>query len=249
MKHLKYLVLTLLLTLAPLARAETVRVAVAANFSAAMEKIAADFAKATGHEAELSFGATGKFYAQIKNGAPFGVLLSADTSTAERLEREALGIPGTRRTYAIGKLVLWSAQPGVVDPKGDVLKKGTFKHLALANPETAPYGAAAVQVLTKLDLLQALKPKLVQGENIAQAYQFAASGNAELGFVALSQVIKGGKITEGSAWMVPPELYDPIRQDAILLSAGKANPAATALLDYLKGDEARAVILSYGYAL
>jgi len=246
---LKYLLLTVLLGVATSARAEKVQVAVAANFSAPMEKVAAEFAKATGHEALLSFGATGKLYAQIKNGAPFGVLLSADTTTPEKLEKEGLGVPGTRRTYAIGKLVLWSAQPGIVDAQGDVLEKGTFRHVSLANPETAPYGAAAVQVLTKLGLLEALKPKFVQGENIAQAHQFVASGNAELGFVALSQVMKDGNITAGSAWIVPPELYEPLRQDAILLSAGKSNPAAVALLEFLKGAAARAVILSYGYTL
>jgi molybdate transport system substrate-binding protein len=249
MRHLKYLLLTVLLGVATSARAEKVQVAVAANFSAPMEKVAAEFAKATGHEALLSFGATGKLYAQIKNGAPFGVLLSADTTTPEKLEKEGLGVPGTRRTYAIGKLVLWSAQPGIVDAQGDVLEKGTFRHVSLANPETAPYGAAAVQVLTKLGLLEALKPKFVQGENIAQAHQFVASGNAELGFVALSQVMKDGNITAGSAWIVPPELYEPLRQDAILLSAGKSNPAAVALLEFLKGAAARAVILSYGYTL
>ncbi|HWO14317.1 MAG TPA: molybdate ABC transporter substrate-binding protein [Polyangiaceae bacterium] len=246
---MKYLLLTVLLGVATSARAEKVQVAVAANFSAPMEKVAAEFAKATGHEALLSFGATGKLYAQIKNGAPFGVLLSADTTTPEKLEKEGLGVPGTRRTYAIGKLVLWSAQPGIVDAQGDVLEKGTFRHVSLANPETAPYGAAAVQVLTKLGLLEALKPKFVQGENIAQAHQFVASGNAELGFVALSQVMKDGNITAGSAWIVPPELYEPLRQDAILLSAGKSNPAAVALLEFLKGAAARAVILSYGYTL
>jgi molybdate transport system substrate-binding protein len=246
---LKACLSALVLLLASAAHADTVRVAVAANFAAPMEKIAADFATATGHEAVLSFGATGKFYAQIKNGAPFAVLLAADATTPAKLEREGAAVPGTRLTYAIGKLVLWSAQPGLVDAKGDVLKGKAFEHLAIANPETAPYGTAAIQVLTKLNLLEALKPKFVQGESITQAYQFVASENAELGFVALSQVIKGGAVSSGSAWVVPAELHEPLRQEAILLAAGKSNPAAAALLDYLKGDKARAVILSYGYVL
>lgn len=241
--------IALLLFVPSFARADEVQVAVAANFTAPMQRLAADFAAATGHEAELSFGATGKFYTQIKNGAPFGVLLAADDTTPAKLEKEGAAVAGTRRTYAIGKLVLWSAKPGVVDPKGDVLKSGQFKHIALANPETAPYGAAAIQVLTKLQLLDVLRPRFVQGENIAQAHQFVATGNAELGFVALSQVIKDGKVSDGSAWLVPTDLHDPIRQDAVLLNAGKNNPAAAALLEYLKGDKAKAVILSYGYSL
>jgi molybdate transport system substrate-binding protein len=249
MKYSQVLVLALALGIASVARAETVQVAVAANFTAPMQKIATDFAAATGHEAVLVFGSTGKLYAQIENGAPFGVLLAADDTTPAKLEREEAAVPGTRRTYAIGKLVLWSAKPGVVDPKAEVLKKGSFKHLAIANPQTAPYGAAAIQVLTKLNLLDALKPKFVQGENITQAHQFVATGNAELGFVALSQVMDDGKIVSGSVWIVPNDLHAPLRQDAIVLNAGKDNPAAAALMEYLKGANARAVILGYGYTL
>jgi molybdate transport system substrate-binding protein len=249
MQNLNALLLALVLAFASVARADTVQVAVAANFTAPMEKIAADFAAATGHQASLAFGATGKFYAQIKNGAPFGVFLSADATTPVKLEQEGAAVPGTRRTYAIGKLVLWSAQPGVVDAKGEVLKQGAFKHLAIANPKTAPYGAAAIQVLTNLNLLEATKPKFVQGENIAQTHQFVATGNAELGFVAMSQVMKDGAVSGGSAWIVPSELHEPLRQDAIILNPGKGNPAATALMDYLKGDKAKAVILAYGYTL
>lgn len=236
------------LALAALAAdAEQVHVAVAANFTAPMQKIATAFAASTGHKAELSFGATGKFYAQIVNGAPFQLLLSADEATPARLEREGLVVANTRFTYALGRLVLWSAQPDLVDAQGAVLKTGQFRHLAIANPKLAPYGAAAVQVMQRMDLDAALQPRLVQGENIAQAYQFVASGNAQLGFVALSQVMVDGQIANGSAWLVPTGLHDPIRQDAALLTPGKDNAAAAALLQYLRGDKARAIIRSYGY--
>lgn len=229
--------------------AAEVQVAVAANFTAPMQKIAADFEKATGHKAQLAFGATGKFYAQIKNGAPFEVLLAANDETPARLEKEGMAVAGTRFTYAIGQLALWSAKPGVVDGKGDVLKKGAFEHLAIANPRLAPYGAAAVETLNKLGLLGALQPKFVQGENIAQTFQFVGTGNAELGFVALSQVFEDGKLKSGSAWIVPSSLHAPIRQDAVVLEKGKDNPAAAALMKYLRSDAARAIIQSYGYAL
>jgi molybdate transport system substrate-binding protein len=226
-----------------------VQVAVAANFTAPMKQIAADFAKATGHRAVLAFGATGKLYAQIANGAPFEVFLAADETTPAKLEKEGHAVAGSRFTYAVGKLVLWSAQPGFVDAKGEVLNGGNFNKLSIANPKTAPYGAAAIQTLTRLKLLATLQPKFVQGENIAQTLQFVSTGNAELGFVALSQVFKDGKITSGSAWIVPGELHDPIHQDAALLTKGKDSAAAAALLAYLKGDPARTVIRSFGYAL
>jgi molybdate transport system substrate-binding protein len=240
----------LLFTLAACAQSATageVQVAVAANFTAPMQKIAAAFEGDTGHKAQLAFGATGKFYAQIAHGAPFEVLLAADDATPLKLEQEHLAAPATRFTYAIGRLVLWSAQPGVVDGEGRVLDKADFTHLAIANPKTAPYGAAAVETLTSLRLLARLQPKIVQGESIAQAYQFVSSGNAQLGFVALSQVVSDGRIGAGSGWIVPDKLHGPIRQDAVLLAGGVANPAARALLDYLKSDKARAIIRSYGY--
>jgi molybdate transport system substrate-binding protein len=230
------------------AHADEVQVAVAANFTAPMKTIAAEFEKATGHKAQLAFGATGKFYAQIKNGAPFEILLAADDETPAKLEREGAAVAGTRFTYAIGQLALWSAKPGVVDDKAEVLKKGTFRHLSIANPRLAPYGAAAVETLTRLGLLSSLESKFVQGENIAQTFQFVSSGNAELGFVALSQIYEDGKIKSGSAWIVPGNLHNPIRQDAIVLSKGKDNPAAAALMEYLKGEQARTVIKSYGYS-
>ena len=240
------LILTALL--AGAAHADTVSVAVAANFTAPMQKIAAEFAKDTGHKAELSFGATGKFYAQISNGAPFGILLSADDTTPAKIAREGKGVADSRFTYAVGKLVLWSKQDGYVDAQGAVLKTGKFQHVAIANPKLAPYGLAAEQTLTQLGLLEQIKPKFVQGENIGQTYQFAATGNAELGFVALSQVMEDGKIKSGSAWLVPPNMHEPIRQDAIVLNTAKDNAAAKALMDYLRGDKARAIITSYGYA-
>jgi molybdate transport system substrate-binding protein len=231
------------------AQADEVQVAVAANFTAPMQKIAAEFEKDTGHKAVLAFGATGKFYAQISNGAPFEVFLAADDDTPAKLEAEHRTVPGTRFTYATGKLVLWSAQDGYVDGRGQVLKTGNFAHLAIANPRTAPYGAAAVETLTRLNVYDRVQGKLVQGENIAQTHQFVSTGNAPLGFVALSQVYRDGKFTSGSGWIVPANLHSPIRQDAVILARGRANPAARALADYLKSNKARDIIRSYGYAL
>lgn len=231
------------------ARADVVQVAVAANFTAPMQRIAAEFESQSGHRLLLSFGATGKFHAQIRNGAPFEVLLAADDATPARLEAEGAAVAGSRFPYAIGRLVLWSARPGFVDAEARVLREGSFRHLAIANPKTAPYGAAAVQTLERLKLLDALAPKFVQGENIAQAQQFVASGNAELGFVALSQVWRDGKLVQGSGWVVPEGLHEPIRQDAVLLLPGRDRPAAQALLRYLRGERARLLIGSFGYEL
>ncbi|MEO4046354.1 molybdate ABC transporter substrate-binding protein [Pseudomonas sp. CAU 1711] len=241
--------LALGLAFAGSAFAERVLVAVAANFTAPMKALAADFEKDTGHSLVAAYGATGQLYAQIHNGAPFEVFLSADDSTPAKLEREGLGVPGTRFTYAIGTLALWSAKPGYVDDQGQVLHGDRFQHLAVANAKTAPYGLAAMQTLAKLGLSQAVAKKLVEGQNIAQTYQFVASGNAELGFVALSQIYQDGRITSGSAWLVPTELHEPIRQDALILAKGKDNPAAKALVEYLRGTKAVAVIRAYGYQL
>ncbi|MDO8717825.1 MAG: molybdate ABC transporter substrate-binding protein [Polaromonas sp.] len=227
--------------------AAQVSVAVAANFAAPMQKIAAAFAQDTGHKAVLSFGATGKFYAQIRHGAPFQVLLAADDTTPARLAQDGLAVSGTRFTYAVGRLVLWSKQAGGVDDKGEVLRRGTFARLAIADPKLAPYGAAAAQTLAKLGLLQSLQARMVQGESIGQAYQFVATGNAALGFLALSQVMSDGKISEGSAWVVPAHLHAPIRQDAVVLAAGKDNPAAAALAAYLQGDKAQGIMRGFGY--
>lgn len=229
--------------------ADEVQVAVAANFTAPIQAIAKDFEKDTGHKLVASFGATGQFYAQIKNGAPFEVFLSADDTTPEKLENEGETVKGSRFTYAIGTLALWSPKEGYVDAKGEVLKKNDYKHLSIANPKAAPYGLAATQVLAKLNLTEATKGKLVEGQNITQAFQFVSTGNAELGFVALSQIYKDGKVSNGSAWIVPASLHDPIKQDAVILNKGKDNAAAKALVDYLKGPKAAEVIKSYGYEL
>ncbi len=237
------------LSLMAQAQAGDALLAVAANFTAPMQKIAQAFEQDTGHKAVLSFGATGSFYAQIKNGAPFDVLLAADDDTPLKIEKEGLSVVGSRFTYATGQLVLWSKQAGLVDDKGEVLRSGKFQKLAIANPKLAPYGLAATETLTQLGLLSELQPKIVMGESIGQTYQFLVTENAQLGFVALSQVFADGKITQGSAWVVPAKLHNPIQQDAVLLNSGKSNPAAAALLTYLKSDKARAIIKAYGYQL
>ncbi len=245
----RLLVLVITMTLPMVTMAGEVSVAVASNFTAPMKVIAQAFERDTGHKVILSFGATGQFYAQIKNGAPFAVLLAADDETPARLEREGVAVTGTRFTYATGKLVLWSKKADLVDDKGEILKTGKFDKLALANPKLAPYGAAAMQVLEKLSLTKQLGPKLVEASNIGQTFQFVSSGNAALGFVALSQVFENGKLKEGSGWVVPSNLYSPIKQDAVLLTSGKANLAAQALLHYLRSDKAKAIIVSFGYDL
>jgi molybdate transport system substrate-binding protein len=256
-------------------QAAEVQVAVAANFAGPLARIGEGFTAATGHTLKVSAGATGKFYTQIQAGAPFEVLIAADDETPRKLISEGLAVAGSNFTYAIGKLVLWSAQPGVVDGDGQVLSAGRFQHLAIANPKLAPYGAAGLEVIKALGLSDALAPKLVTAESIAQAYQFVSTGNAELGFVALSQVIAAGppqgdqrplggpaakppggqttlmpgKPVQGSYWLVPQALYGQIRQDAVLLKTGDANAAARALLSYLKSPAAKAVIESFGYGL
>lgn len=222
--------------------AET-NVAVAANFTDAAKEIAAAFKQKTGHEAVLSFGATGQLYAQITQDAPFQVMLSADDERPKKLVEDGLGVADSRFTYAIGKLVLWSKTKDFV--KGEeTLRAGAFTKLSIANPTAAPYGAAAVETLKALKIYETLQPKIVQGNNIAQAFQFIDTGNAELGFIALSQLAGN---PGGSRWLVPQALYTPIRQDAVLLKKGAANEAATAFIAFLKGPEARAIIEKYGY--
>jgi molybdate transport system substrate-binding protein len=230
-----------------LAHADELSVAVAANFAGPLARIAEGFTATSGHALKVSSGATGKLYAQIVAGAPFEVLIAADDETPKRLISEGHAVAGSSFTYAIGKLVLWSAQPGFVDDQGAVLAAGRFAHLAIANPKVAPYGRAGAEVLEARGLADALAPKLVTGESIAQAYQFVATGNAELGFVALSQVAVPGKPAAGSSWLVPQSLYSQIRQDAVLLKAGEKSPAAAALLTYLKSAPAKRVIQSFGY--
>jgi molybdate transport system substrate-binding protein len=229
--------------------AATVLVAVAANFTKPMTEIAEEFEKTTGHSANLSFGSSGKFVSQLENGGPFEVFLSADEKGPQKLVDDGLAVANSQFTYALGKLVLWSATPGYVDNRGKILSTGGFKHLALADPKLAPYGTAAIEVLKKLELFKKLEPMFVQGENIAQTYQFVSTANAELGFVALSQVIDNGKITKGSGWIVPSDDYAPIRQGAVLLKKGAENPAAIPLLNFLKSAPALAIIEKYGYDL
>lgn len=239
------LLLTCQLTAAHAAEA---LVAVAANFVTPLQAIAASFEKDTGHKLRLSSGSSGKLYAQIRHGAPFDVFLSADSEIPARLEAEGLAVPGSRFTYATGTLVLWSPRPDFVDTQGNVLNGDGFTRLAIASPKLAPYGAAAIETLTQLKLRARLEPRFVQGESIAQTYQFVMSGNAELGFVALSQVMKDGRLTAGSAWIVPAHHHAPIRQDAVLLGRGAQNPAAHALMDYLKQPRIKALIRGYGYS-
>jgi molybdate transport system substrate-binding protein len=223
------------------------QVAVAANFAEPAKAIAAVLEKTTGHTLRITVGSTGRLFAQIRNGAPFDVLLSADTRAPEQLEADGLAQPGSRFTYATGKLVLWSADPAKVDNQGAVLKGEGFRKLAIANPKTAPYGAASVEVIDKFGLSAALSPKLVQGESIGQTYNFAFTGNAEIAFVALSQVLEGGRLKGGSMWVVPQSLYTPIRQDAVLLKTGANNEAAIALMTLLQSPNIKTLIRSYGY--
>ncbi len=232
-----------LLIAAPVAAAET-QVAVAANFTEPAKDIAAAFAKATGNTAVLSFGSSGAFYTQMAHGAPFEVFLSADADRPKKAEQDGLGVPNSRFTYAVGRLVLYSTTPGLVDDHGAVLAKGGFAHLSIADPAAAPYGQAAVETLQKLKLYRDVEAKIVKGTSITQAYQFVATGVAELGFVAQSQVIN---VPGGSRWLVPEADHQPIDQQAVLLSTGASNPAATAFMKFLRGPEAVAIIKRYGY--
>ncbi|MBK5933146.1 molybdate transport system substrate-binding protein [Rhodovulum imhoffii] len=232
------------LTIAPSARAGEVLAAVAANFTGAANEIAAAFTEATGHTVIHSFGPTGQIYAQITQEAPFEVFLAADQARPERAEAEGYAVPGTRFTYGVGRVVLWSADDTLIDGTGAVLGSGDFTHIAIANPQTAPYGAAAVETMQGLGVFASLGDKIVQGMTITQTHQFVATGNAQLGFVALSQVLDD---ESGSRWMVPQDLYAPIRQDAVLLERGAENEAARAYLAFLKGPEARMIIEKFGY--
>lgn len=231
------------------AHAAEAQVAVAANFAEPIKAIAAVLQKTTGHTLKISSGASGAFYTQIRNGAPFDVFLSADHQRPELLEKDGLAQPGTRFTYATGKLVLWSVKPGRVDGQGAVLKAADLGKVAYANPKTAPYGAAALQAIQRLGLTPSLTPRLVQGESIGQTYSFVKTGNADVGFVALSQVLEGGRLKEGSVWMVPQAHYDAIRQDAVILKKGAANEAAQALIRLLQSPNIKDLIRSYGYEL
>lgn len=226
-----------------------VRAAVASNFSAPMERIVALFQQESGHAVKVSLGSSGKFYTQIRGGAPFDVFLGADEAIPKRLEQEGLAVGGSRIVYALGRLVLWSVQPGFVDAKGAVLYKDGYGKLAIADPRLAPYGMAAKEVMEKMTVWNALQRRLVKGENITQTYQFVATENAELGFVALSQIMRDGKIGEGSYWLVPPGMHKPIRQGAVLLSGAQDQAAARAFLAFLKSEKAKAVMRGFGYEL
>ncbi len=224
-----------------------VNVAVASNFAAPMERLVPLFQKESGHTVKMSTGASGKLYAQIKSGAPFDAFLSADEEMPKQLMQDGLAVSGTRFVYATGRLVLWGAQPGLVDEKGAVLNKGNFNMLATANPRFSPYGVAAKETLTKLTMWNAIQGKLDKGENVTQTYQLAATEKVDLAFIALSQVMRGGKVTAGSWWLVPPELHKPIRQSAVLLTGAKDQAAAEAFLAFLKSEKARAVMRGFGY--
>jgi molybdate transport system substrate-binding protein len=224
--------------------ADETQVAVAANFTEPAKAIAAGFAKATGHTARLTFASSGQIYAQVANGAPFQVFLSADEERPAKAEAEGLAVKGARFTYAVGRIVLYSRTPGLVDAKGAVLKSGRFEKVAIADPKTAPYGLAAVETMTRRGVYGALRPRIVQGASIAQVYQFVGTGAAELGFVALSQVVQ---VKGGSRWVVPASDHTPIVQQAVLLKTGAQSPAAKAFLDYLRSPAAHAVIRRYGY--
>ena len=228
------------------AAAAEVKAAVAANFTATMKELAAKFEAKTGNKVTLSFGSSGKLYTQIVNGAPYDIFLSADAARPEKLEDEGGAVQGSRFTYAMGRLALWSAQPDFVDSEGTVLNSEKFERIAIANPKTAPYGAAAVEVLQGLGLYEKLSPRIVQGDNIAQTYQFVSTGNAQLGFVALSQVMAK---QSGSWWQIPQDYYTPIRQDAVLLKSAADNKAAKALLDFLRSPEAKQIIEQSGYGV
>lgn len=236
---------TLLFSVA--AQAAEVKVAVAANFAQPMKDIAAEFERDSGHKVSITPGASGKFFAQISNGAPFEVFLSADDETPTKLVKEGKAVSGSQLTYAIGRLVLWSPDKNLVDVGGSVLKTDKFKFIAIANAKVAPYGRAAVQTMQKLGVLTAIEPRVVQGESIAQTFQFVSTGNAQIGFVALSQVMEQGKMKPGSAWVVPESMHAQLRQDAVLLNPGRDSAAASALLAYFKSDKAKKIIEGYGY--
>lgn len=250
MKSIKFGLLgALLATMAQVANAGEVSAAVAANFTEPMKQIVELFQKETGHTARLSFGSSGKFTSQIKEGAPFDVFIAADEKNPKLLEKEGLAVEGSRFVYALGKLVLWSAQPGFVDDKGYVLHKGNYNKIAYADPKLAPYGLAAKETFEDQGLWTVVQGKLVTGESITQTYQFAATGNAELAFIALSQITKDGKVSEGSWWIVPAHMYNPIKQAAVQLTAAKDKDAAKAFLTFLKSEKAVAIIRNFGYEL
>jgi len=251
MKRLSFLRLAavpaLLILLAPAARADEVVAAVAANFAAAMTRIEPAFEKASGHQLTVVLGSSGKYVQQIQQGAPFDVFLSADAERPALLAKSGLGVPASSFTYAVGRVALWSPDPQAITDGPAYLRAAPFRHLAIGNPVVAPYGAAAQQAMEKLGVWDGVQDRIVRGDDIGQVYAMVASGAAEAGFVALSAVIAGPK--PGSRWVVPADLHAPLRQDAILVTRARANPAAQAFLDFLKTPAAREVITALGYDL
>lgn len=232
------------------ASAADVNIAVAANFTAPMKEIAALYEKDTGTKVLASYGATGAFYAQIKNGAPYQVLFAADAKTPAKIEAEGLGVKGTAKPYAFGKLVLWSAAPDFVKQDKNFILSDAVKKIAVANPKLAPYGEAAYQTMESWGNLEKATPKFVTGDNIGKTYQYAKTENAQVGFVALSQVYKDGKFTSGSGWIIPSEIYKPIRQDSVVLNPGKDNKDVAAFMKFMaESPKVRAIVESYGYGL
>lgn len=225
--------------------AETITIAVASNFTATMNELISRFEEDTGHEVQVSYGSSGRFYAQITNGAPFDAFFSADQEKPALLEESELASGSF--TYAIGALALWSKSPDLQLDQGEFLRDGSFNKLSMANPRLAPYGQAAIEVLSALGLEINTREHWVQGENITQAFQFVDSENADLGFVALSQILQNGELRAGSFWLIPPALYAPIRQDAVLLKRAEAKQAAIDFLNYVQSPSALSLIESYGY--
>ncbi len=246
MAVMKWFLIPCFIMALPFAHADTLRVAVASNFADTLRALAGTFEQQTGHTLQVLPGSTGKHYAQIRNGAPFDIFLAADVRRPALLEKAGVGVPATRFTYALGQLVLWSASPNKVDARGDVLLQSDFKRLAIANPALAPYGRAARDVLEARGLWVSLQAKIVRGENIAQTFQFIQTGNAELGFVAWSQLLRHDGTAEGSWWSIPQSLYRPIEQQALQI---KDTPAARAFMNFLQSPEARADIKAHGYGL
>ncbi|MCK7596759.1 molybdate ABC transporter substrate-binding protein [Microbulbifer sp. CAU 1566] len=241
--------LLLLWLLSPtMTRADELIIAVASNFTAPMRDIAKQFEQDSGHKVTLAFGSSGKIFAQISHGAPYQAFFSADQAKPAQLIERKLADADSRYTYAEGKLALWSIKPGFVGADGEVLKGNEYNKLALANPKLAPYGAAALEVLQHLELEELTRARWVQGENISQTYQFVASGNADLGLVALSQILKQGHIAEGSAWIPPSKLYKPIRQDAVILKGAAGIPALQEFWRFIQSPEVHAIIRAYGYS-
>ena len=246
-RHIIHLCAYVIFVVAANAQAAEIKVAVASNFANTLKEIAVEFQRDTGHQLAITPGATGKFYAQISNGAPFDVFLSADDETPRKLAQEGKAIAASQFTYATGRLALWSPSPDLVDKNADILKTDKFKYIAIANAKVAPYGQAAVQTMQKLGVLSKIEPRVVQGESIAQTFQFVSTGNAQLGFVALSQIFENGKIKTGSAWIVPEEMHEQLKQDAVVLQSCKNTSACQALMDYLKSEKIKKMMSSYGY--